>query len=309
MIAALNCNHYFFEGIIMDKLKNQISQQKRLLNELKRYFFMVIGCFSYSLSLRVFLIPNGIVGGGVSGAASLIEMLTGLPAGLFIILINAPILIFGFKLMGWRFILNCFITTATLGGTTELLTVFGDMSITQNKILASAYGGILQGIGIGLFIKYEMSSGGTELLGRLTHHVVPFGSIATHVAIFDSLVVIVGALLKQDIENILHALILIFLSAKISDLIVFGFTKAKMCYIISEKADVIADYLISHSPRGVTKVNGEGMYTKTDKGVLMTCIKSNQVVSLRSAIHLLDENAFVIVCDANEVYGKGFNRI
>ena len=164
-------------------------------------------------------------------------------------------------------------------------------------------------MGIGLFIKYEMSSGGTELLGRLTHHVVPFGSIATHVAIFDSLVVIVGALLKHNIENILNALILIFLSAKISDLIVFGFSKAKMCYIITEKAETIAEYLITHSPRGVTKVDGEGMYSKTEKGVLMTCIKSNQVVSLRSAIHLLDEDAFVIVCDANEVYGKGFNRI
>lgn len=293
----------------MEELKNAISKKKRMLNELQRYFFMVLGCISYSLSLRVFLIPNEIVGGGVSGAASLIEMMTGLPAGLFIILINAPILIFGFKLMGWKFILNCFITTATLGGTTELLTVFGNMSITENKILAAAYGGILQGIGIGLFIKYEMSSGGTELLGRLTHHVLPFGSIATHVAIFDSLVVIVGALLKHNIENILHALILIFLSAKISDLIVFGFSKAKMCYIITEKAETIAEYLITHSPRGVTKVDGEGMYSKTEKGVLMTCIKSNQVVSLRSAIHLLDEDAFVIVCDANEVYGKGFNRI
>ncbi len=310
MFAGYTCKHNLFLWVnIMEELKNAISKKKRVLNELQRYFFMVLGCISYSLSLRVFLIPNEIVGGGVSGAASLIEMMTGLPAGLFIILINAPILIFGFKLMGWKFILNCFITTATLGGTTELLTVFGNMSITENKILAAAYGGILQGIGIGLFIKYEMSSGGTELLGRLTHHVLPFGSIATHVAIFDSLVVIVGALLKHNIENILHALILIFLSAKISDLIVFGFSKAKMCYIITEKAETIAEYLITHSPRGVTKVDGEGMYSKTEKGVLMTCIKSNQVVSLRSAIHLLDEDAFVIVCDANEVYGKGFNRI
>ena len=137
---------------------------KKFLTELRRYLFMILGCFSYSLSLRAFLIPNEIVGGGVSGAASLIEMKTGLPAGLFIILINAPILILGFKLMGWRFILNCFITTATLGGTTEILTLFGDSLIFCNdKILAGLYGGILQGIGIGLFIKYETSSGGTEL--------------------------------------------------------------------------------------------------------------------------------------------------
>ena len=95
---------------------------------------MIIGCFSYSLSLRMFLIPNGIVGGGVSGAASLLEMLFKLPAGLFIVLINVPILILGFKMMGWRFILNCFITTATLGATTELLSLLGNISITEDKI-------------------------------------------------------------------------------------------------------------------------------------------------------------------------------
>ena len=117
--------------------------------------------------------------------------------------------------MGWKFILNCFITTATLGGTTELLTLFGDSLVfCDDKILAGLYGGILQGIGIGLFIKFEMSSGGTELLGRLTHHVMPFGSIATHVALFDGLVVLLGAIVLQNPANVLYALILIFVSAK-----------------------------------------------------------------------------------------------
>ncbi len=283
--------------------------KKLFFNEAKRYMFMLLGCICYSLSLRVFLIPNSIVGGGVSGAASLIELLTGLPAGIFILAINLPILAFGFKLMGWKFILNCLITTATLSGTTELLTLFGDISITNNKILAGAYGGILQGIGIGFFIRYEMSSGGTELLGRLTYHVVPVFSIATHVAFFDAAVVILGAILLHDLENILYALILIFVSAKVSDLIVLGMNKAKLCYIITDKAEEISEYLVSHSPRGVTLIKGEGMYSKTEKGVLLTCVKVKQVVALKAWIKQLDENAFVIVSDANEVYGKGFANI
>ena len=300
----------------MDKKMKQFDKRnltdaikKNLASHIYRYAFMILGCICYSLSLRMFLIPNGIVGGGVSGAASLIEMLTGLPAGLFIVLINIPILLLGFKLMGWKFILNCFITTATLGATTELLVLFGDLSITEDKILSAAYGGILQGIGIGLFIKYETSSGGTELLGRLTHHVLPFASIATHVAIFDSLVVIIGAITKNNVENILHALILIFMSAKISDLIIYGFTKSKMCYIISDKGQEIGDFLVKHSPRGVTLLNGQGVYTKTDRNILLTCVKNNQVVPLKQVVKQIDENAFVIVCDANEVYGKGFHHI
>lgn len=282
--------------------------KETLLNETKRYFFMVIGCFCYALSLQMFLIPNKIVGGGVSGAASLIEILTSLPAGLFIVLLNLPILVFGFKLMGFKFILRCFITTACLGLVTEILSWFV-LPITDNGILAAAYGGVLQGIGIGLFIKYETSSGGTELLGRITNHAIPFGSIATHVAIFDALVVLAGAFALSNPENILYALILIFISAKVSDLIVLGLNKAKLCYIITTKSEEVSDFMLSHSPRGITLMQGKGMYTKTPKDVLLTCVKNSQVAYLKSAIKQLDENAFIIVTDATEVYGKGFKRI
>lgn len=282
--------------------------KEKLFKETRRYFFMVLGCFSYALSLQTFLIPNKIVGGGISGAASLIEVLTTLPAGLFIVLLNIPILIFGLKLMGWQFIFRCFITTACLGLATEILSWFVP-PITDDGILAAAYGGVLQGIGIGLFIKFETSSGGTELLARITNHIFPFGSIATHVAIFDALVVIVGAIALQNIENILYALILIFISAKVSDLIVLGLNKAKMCYIITTKSETISDFLISHSPRGITLINGTGMYTKMPKDVLLTCVKNNQVSYLKSSIKQLDDNAFVVVTDATEVYGKGFKNI
>lgn len=289
----------------MEKKKIDVKQ------EIKRYVFMIIGCFCYSSSLTLFLIPNEIVGGGVSGAASLINIVTGLPTGLFIFLINLPILVLGFRLMGWRFILRCFITTATLSLTTELLTLcFKNVElITDDKILAAIYGGTLQGVGIGLFIKYETSSGGTELLGRITHKVLPFLTIAAHVAVLDGFVVVLGAVVLKNIENILYALILIFVSAKISDLVVMGFTKSKLCYIVTTKAEEISDYLIQHSPRGVTLVKGEGMYTKTEKGVIMTCVKNNQIASLKSWVKQLDEHAFVIVCEANEVYGQGFHNM
>ena len=290
-------------------------EKAKLSKEIKRYAFMVLGCLSYALSLEAFLIPNNIVGGGVSGAASLIHILSGLPTGLFIAIINIPILIFGFKTMGWKFILRCFITTACLSLATEFWNlILPDNEvlleyITSDGVLASLYGGILQGIGIGLFIKFETSSGGTELLGRLTHLLLPFGTIATHVALFDGLVVVLGAFCLNSLENILYALILIFVSAKVSDLVVMGIAKAKLCYIITNKAEEISDYLVSHSPRGVTFIQGKGMYTKTERGILMTCVKNNQITPLKTMVKALDEDAFVIVTEANEVYGKGFNHI
>ena len=289
--------------------------KNKFMKEFRRYGFMVLGCLSYALSVKAFLEPNGITGGGVSGAASLIHLIWALPTGVFIAVLNVPILICGFRKMGGRFILRCLITTASLSIATDFWGAILPTkevlrnTITNDGILASLYGGILQGVGIGLFIKYETSSGGTELLGRLTHGILPFGTIATHVAVLDGAVVLLGAFSLGKLENILYALILIFASAKVSDLVVMGFARAKLCYIITEKSDIIAEYLISHSPRGVTFIQGEGMYSKTPKGVLMTCIKNNQITALKTTVKQLDENAFLIVCDANEVYGKGFNRI
>lgn len=292
----------------MKNYNTDMKQSKAyFINECKRYLFMFLGCICYASSLCAFLIPNSIVGGGVSGAASLIEIVSGLPAGVFIVAINLPILLLGLKLMGWKFILRCLATTVILGFCTELVKFLPPL--TDNPLLAAAYGGLLQGVGLGTFIRFEMSSGGTELLGRITHRVLPFGSIATHVAIFDGLVVLLGAFVLQNPENVLYALVLIFISAKVSDMIVLGLDKAKLCYIITDKAEEISDFLISHSPRGVTLIEGEGMYSKKSHGVLMTCVKPNQIAMLRSSVKSLDENAFVIVCEANEVYGKGFHQI
>lgn len=267
---------------------------------------MIIGCFCFSSGLTVFLIPNKIITGGVSGVASVINIMTGLPTGAFIVILNLPILLGGLKLMGWRFLVRSLITTITLGLTTELCEYIP--APTNDPILAVLYGGVLQGAGLYLFIKYEMSSGGTELLGRVTHHIFPVMTIATHVAVFDGIIVVLGAIVLHDIENILYALILIFTVAKISDLIVMGFTKSKLCYIVTSQADAMSEYLIEHSPRGVTLLRGEGMYTKTEKGVIMTCVKNNQITNLKEWVKQLDEHAFVIVCDANQVYGKGFNN-
>ena len=289
--------------------------KKNLAFEIKRYTFMVLGCLCYALSLKAFLEPNEITAGGVSGAASLIHIVTTLPTGLFIAIINLPILILGWKKMGWAFIVRCLITTACLSLATEFWALILPKAevlrekLTDDGILSSLYGGILQGVAIGLFIKFETSSGGTELLGRLTHGILPIGTIATHAAIFDGIVILAGAFVLGRLENVLFALILAFVSAKITDLIVMGFGKAKLCYIITEKAEEISEFLITHSPRGVTLINGEGMFSKTPKGVLLTCVKFNQIVLLKHWIKELDENSFVIVTDANEVYGKGFNHI
>ncbi len=278
--------------------------------EWQNYLFMVVGCAFYALSTAMFLSPMGIVAGGVSGFAVLMNKATNglVTVGTVILAVNIPILLMGLKMQGLKFIVRCLLTVACLSLLTDVFTAIID-PITDNPLLASMYAGIAQGVGIGCFIRYKVSSGGTELLGRVIQKFLPFTTIAVWVAILDAVVVLSGALVLDNLENILYALIVIFLSAKVSDIIVVGIDRAKLCYIITDKAEEVSQTLIEQSPRGVTLIEGKGMYTHVNHGVLMTCIKTKQLPQLKEIVKAVDENAFVIISEASEVHGKGFKGI
>ncbi len=277
-----------------------------IVRESIRFTAMLVGCALYAISVDCFLVCNGIVGGGVSGLASLIYLLTDhkVSIGLMTIVINIPILLLGLKQMGWKFMLRCLLTIGILSLFNELFISFP--ALTSNRILAAVYGGILGGVGIGIFIKFKVSSGGTELLGREIRNLLKVFSIPFWTAILDGIIIISGAIALRDPENIFYALIFIFVSAKASDIIIMGINRSKLCYIITDFGKDISEYLLKHSPRGITLLEGTGMYTGQKKDVLLTCVKPRQIDQLKAVVRQMDEHAFVIVGDANEVIGKGF---
>ena len=279
------------------------------MRESIRFTAMLIGCALYALGVDCFLIHNQIIGGGVSGLASLFYILSDhrVSIGLMTVVINIPILLLGLKQLGWKFMARCLITIAVLAFFNELFIRLP--SLTDNRILAAVYGGILQGIGIGIFVKFKVSSGGTELLGREIRHWFKFFSIPVWTAIFDAVIIISGSIALHDSENIFYALILIFVSAKTSDILIMGINRSKLCYIITDFGKDISEYLLKHSPRGITLIEGTGMYTGQKKNILLTCVKPQQIDQLKAVVKQIDEHAFVIVSDANEVIGKGFQDI
>ena len=285
-----------------------MKNKSAIINELKGYLFMVVGCLAYALSTSLFLSPNNIISGGIAGLAVLINYLNeNIPIGMLLILFNIPILLLGLKFQGWKFIIRCLITIVTLGIITDLLAVLPP--ITNDGILASLYGGICQGIGIGLFIKYEFSSGGTELLGRVLCRFLKFLKIPACVAILDGTIVIVGSIITQNPANMLYALIVIFVSAKVSEIILMGLEKSKLCIIITDKGEEISRTLLQKSPRGVTLLDGKGMYTNKEHDVLLTCVKNRQLTQLKTIVKEIDEHAFIIINDSVEVRGQGFQSL
>ncbi len=296
-------------------MEEKLKKKKRHF-EWQAYLFMVIGCLSYGFSTSVFLAPTGgeykIVAGGVSGLSVLLnDLIPAVTIGIFILAINIPIFLLGLKQNGWKFILRSLLTVFVLSLATDIIAKLihnPTQYFTKDPLLASIYGGLAQGIGIGCFIRYKVSSGGTELLGRSIQRFIPHLSIATWVAILDAIVVIAGSF-KFGIENVLYALIVIFLSAKVSDIIVLGVNKAKLCYIITNRAEEISTTLLKESPRGITLIKGVGMYTHSEREVLLTCVRTRQLAQLKLIVKTIDENAFVIVGEASEVHGKGFAKI
>lgn len=279
--------------------------KSKVLNEIKGYAFMLVGCIAYALSTKLFLQPNNIIAGGVTGLSVLINYLVNfLPVGMVSIALNLPILIFGLKYQGLKFIIRCLITVATLGVITDIFAILP--SITNDGVLASLYGGVCQGIGIGLFVRYEFSSGGTELLGRLFARVFKSLKINVLVGILDAIIVIAGAIVTVNPNNMLYALIVVFVSTKVSEVIIVGFEKSKLCIIVSDKGEEISRKLIENSPRGVTMLDGKGMYTHNNHNVVLTCVKSPQLTQLKQIVKSVDETAFIIINESVEVRGKGF---
>ena len=303
-------------------MKEKLLQIKpSIKKEIIRYTFMVIACAIYAYGFCFFIKPFNIVAGGMTGLALLMNYIVPqVTIGFWVIILNAPIILLSFKREGIKFTINCLITILVLSGFTNLFEwVVNDKlpmytaiqeAIEDNALMSVIFGAVLEGVAIGLFCKYRVSSGGTELFGRFVHEWTKKKfSIPLMSGLCDLVIVVVGCVVFKKIANLLYALIIIFIVTKVSDLVLIGLGSSKLCYIITDNAEYIGHYLIHNSPRGVTLINGKGMYTDLDKGVLLTVVRKSQLTQLKEWVLELDPKAFMIVSQTNEVLGNGFKHL
>ena len=291
----------------MKEGKKSILDGASVKTELKGYLFMIIGCVVFALGTSMFLAPSSIIAGGVTGLSVMINYLDErFPIGVMSIVLNVPILLLGYKYNGTRFILRSLVTIVILGIFTDLLAFVEP--ITADPILSSLYGGILQGVAIGLFVRYQFSGGGTEILGRVLARFIKGISITVGIGIIDAVIVIVGAVITGP-SNMLYAFIVIFLTTKVSEVVLVGLEKSKLCIIITDKGEEVSKALMERSPRGITGLEGRGMYTHASHDVLLTCVKNNQLTDLKRTVNAVDDKAFIIINESAEVRGLGFKAL
>lgn len=268
------------------------------------YAYIIIGSIAVALAFRLFLFPNEIASGGVSGISTIIGHMFGVEPAITQWLFNVPLFIAGVIFLGRRF------GAKTLVGTILVpLVVYLSRNmepVTNEPFLAALFGGIGVGIGLGLVFRGKASTGGTDLAAQIVHKYSGL-SLGVCVLILDGFVVLSSAF-AFNIELALYALISLYVTGKTIDLVQVGLSYAKVALVISNDPDRIRHAIINDLDRGVTKLSGSGGYTEDERPVLMCVVNQTEVTKLKELVRSHDQHAFVIVTDANEVLGEGFKR-
>lgn len=268
------------------------------------YIQIILGSFIGALGLSMFLVPNKLAAGGVSGIAVVLHHLFKMPVGWTMLALNVPLFLTAVAILGK----NVGIKTL-IGGL--LFSVFTEITAgfpvpTQDLILSTVYGGIVLGVGLGTVFRARASTGGTDLASMILHHFVPSISVGQGILIIDFFVIILSGL-AFNWELAMYAWISLFISSKVIDLIQEGFNFAKAVYIVSDKAEEVSDKILTEMDRGVTLFSAKGGYSRQDKNVLLCVITRFEVSKLKSVVHETDPRAFVIIHDVHEVLGEGFS--
>ncbi|WP_069648888.1 YitT family protein [Caloranaerobacter ferrireducens] len=270
------------------------------------YIGITIGTIIMALSLNLFLEPNTIAPGGVTGLAIVIKKIVGIDVDITNLAINIPLFIFGLIVLGKAF------GAKTLYGTFALsffIRILPNGNLVNELLLAAIFGGVLMGIGLGIVFRFGGTTGGTDLAGAILNKYFPGFSTATFMMSIDLCVVAIAGIVDKKLETSLYSVIALYIIVKVIDLILEGLGYAKAFFIISQYPDKIGNTILEKLNRGVTVLKGRGMYTGQDRDVLLCVVNRSQVTKLKEIVHQIDKNAFVMVADIYEVLGEGFKEI
>lgn len=278
---------------------------KRVYN----YIWITIGTFMVAVSFSIFFIPNNIAPGGVSGIATLSHALLNWPVGLVMLALNIPIYALSFKKFGHVKVIRSLYATILMSVLIDYVKfpVAFVNSIASDILLSSIFGGVILGAGLGLVIRNNSTTGGTDMIAGLIHGWFPNISISWVLFGIEFLVVLAAGIFLEPIMA-LYAFIALFISSKVLDFVQVGVNTAKAFIIVSDKSKLIIDDILINIERGATILNGTGAYSGNDKNVILCIVRRNQISKLRNIIKTIDEDAFVIVHEVKEVLGEGFTH-
>ena len=272
----------------------------------KKYGFITLCCVPFALAFNAFYAPNGLTCGGFTGIGQIVNhFLPFAPVGTVTFLLNLPLFLLGLKRHGRSFLLSSLYATAVSSLFVDLLAAVWTFP-PMEPLLACIYGGVILGVSLGGLLRYETTTGGTELGARLLLPRFPHLPIGKICLVMDLMVIIAYAMVFGNVINALYGGVALYLSSAVLDKMVYGGRAAKVAYIISPENGAIAQALLE-SDMGVTILPARGAYTGAERPVLLVAIRQREITAVKALVKDLDPDAFLIVCDAREVLGEGFN--
>lgn len=271
---------------------------------IKEIIGTLLGSFIIAISISLFLLPNKLSTGGFSGIATITYYLFKIPVGTAMLVLNVPLFLMSIYKMGKSFFAKSLVGTVSLSFFIDLLERV--QPLTNDRFLACIYGGIIMGIGTSIILKMDSSTGGSDTISFLAKAYKPNIRLGSVITMFDIVVVAVNMFVFNEIEIGLYSAIAIYIMGKLIDIIFEGVDFTKLFIIVSDKAEEIAKEIGDRADRGTTGLFGKGMYENKDKLVLLCAASRGDIARIKTIVHEIDPNSFMIVANSREVLGQGF---
>lgn len=268
--------------------------------------FDFVGCISYGIALNCFILPQGFATGGISGVALIVNYLTKAPVGTITFLLNIPIIIVCYRVLGRMFLLKSIKTMAVLTIAIDIITIRFP-KYTGEPILAAIVAGVFVGAGLGVIFLRGSSTGGADFVTLSVRKVAPHFSIGTLCLAFDYIVLAVSGVIFKNIDATLFGAVAMFVASQIMDKIMYGSARGKLLFIVTEKGDEVAKSINEAVGRGSTIADIRGSYTDTPRQLVISAVSKSQLFKARKVAHIADENSFTMVTSTDEVFGEGFS--
>ena len=269
-----------------------------------KYLLMTAACFCYAIGISLFLDPNDLAPGGVTGIAIILNRTLGISTGILFFAINIPILLIGMWKFGIRFLLSTVYCTVLVSLFTDFLGKLG--AVTADPLLAALAGSVLMAVGMGGVFKAGATTGGTDIIVKLLRLKFPYMKTGFFFLVMDTVIVTASALVFKDVDRALYAGISVFITSFTLDLVLYGRDGAKLIYIISDASQTITERLLKELDIGVTHVQGKGAYSGKEKQVILCVMRKALAPRAEEIVKQEDPLAFMIVSNATEIYGEGY---
>ena len=276
-----------------------------LKDQTRAYLLMALGCVLGGAAYPLFLVPNQIAPGGLTGVATIFNYLWGWPVGVTSMALNLPLFVIGYKAMGRVFAFRSLVATLLFSACIDLIQL---PPLTDDILLGTVYGALVLGVGLGLIMRGGATTGGSDMAARMVHKKFPVVTVGAFLFMIDCAVILCAAF-TMSARAALYALICIFVNAKAVDLVLAGFGSAKACFIITNRAVDIARRIMAELDRGATVVNGTGAYSGRERTLLISVVSQREVIPLKKIVRQEDEKAFMFITDTHETLGEGFSAL